>query len=49
MDYGSNGAGKGDSYRPVNYAEYCKNWDKIFAKKKPSKKKLDKPKKKRIM
>ena len=49
MDYGSNGAGKGDSYRPVNYAEYCKNWDKIFGKKEAPKKKkgLDNNKKKK--
>jgi hypothetical protein len=33
-----NQAGKGDSYRPVNYEKYCKNWDKIFTKKKPIKK-----------
>ena len=37
MDYGSHGSGKGDSYRPVNYAEYCKNWDKIFGCKKKQK------------
>lgn len=32
-------AGKGDSYRPVNYKIYCENWDKIFGcqKKKKSK------------
>lgn len=23
-------AGKGDTYRPVDYSIYCKNWDKIF-------------------
>lgn len=44
---GIHGAGKGDSYRQVNYATYCKNWDKIFNKKKIKKKtnkKVDKPK-----
>ena len=46
MDYGQHGAGKGDSYRQVNYSIYSKNWDKIFGKKKKAKtKKLDKPKK----
>ena len=42
-----NSAGKGDTYRPVNYETYCKNWDKIFNKKKIKKKtnkKVDKPK-----
>lgn len=45
---GIHGAGKGDSYREVNYANYCKNWDKIFGKsqsKKKTKKKVDKRKK----
>lgn len=41
---GIHGAGKGDSYRNVNYEQYCKNWDKIFGKTK--KKKLTKTKKK---
>ncbi len=51
MFEGIHGAGKGDSYRSVNYEQYCKNWDKIFGKpkKKATKKKLDKPKKKRIL
>jgi hypothetical protein len=43
MDYGTHGAGKGDSYRSVDYQKYCKNWDKIFKTKK--KKKVDKTKK----
>jgi hypothetical protein len=45
---GIHGAGKGDSYRQVNYEVYCKNWDKIFNKpkiKKKRNKKVDKPKK----
>jgi hypothetical protein len=42
---GTHGAGKGDSYRAVNYSSYCKNWDKIFNKKKTKKKKIDKSKK----
>jgi hypothetical protein len=42
---GIHGAGKGDSYRNVNYKIYCKNWDKIFSKKK-KKKKLTKQKRK---
>lgn len=45
---GIHGAGKGDSYRAVNYEIYCKNWDNIFNKKKPKKKqnkKVDKSKK----
>ena len=29
---GTHGAGKGDSYRHVNYASWCKNWDEIFKK-----------------
>lgn len=35
---GQHGAGKGDTYREVDYKEWSKNWDKIF-KKKPKKKK----------
>ena len=27
------GAGKGDSYRPVDYKKWSENWDKIFKKK----------------
>ena len=45
MDYGSHGAGKGDSYRPVNYSEYCKNWDKIFGCPKKKKKSSNSEKK----
>jgi hypothetical protein len=41
MDYGSHGAGKGSSPRPVNMEQYGKNYDAIFAKKK-SKKKIQK-------
>jgi len=32
-------AGKGDTYRPVDYKVWCKNFDAIFNKKKPKKKK----------
>lgn len=35
-------AGKGDSYRPVDRRMWSKNWDAIFSKKKPSKKKVRK-------
>jgi hypothetical protein len=44
MDYGSHGAGKGSSPRPVNMETYGKNYDAIFKKKKPKKsiKKIDK-------
>ena len=38
MDYGSNGAGKGSSPRPVNLEQYGKNFEAIFKKKKKSKK-----------
>lgn len=46
---GIHGAGKGDSYRQVDYKKYCENWDKIFEdpKKKTKKKKVDKNKNKR--
>jgi len=27
---GIHGAGKGDSYRPVDYQKWSDNWDKIF-------------------
>lgn len=30
----SNGAGKGDTPRPVDYKKYCENWDACFNKKK---------------
>lgn len=30
----SHGAGKGDSYRPVDMKKYRENYDKIFGKKK---------------
>lgn len=30
---GIHGAGKGDSYRPVDYQKWSDNWDKIFGKK----------------
>jgi hypothetical protein len=29
----NNEAGKGDTYRPVDYQKYCDNWDKIFSNK----------------
>jgi hypothetical protein len=44
MDYGSHGAGKGDGYRAVNLAQYQKNYEAIFGKKKV-KAKPKKPKK----
>ena len=28
-------AGKGDTYRPVDYRMWSKNWDAVFGKKKP--------------
>lgn len=31
-------AGKGDTYRPVDYKTWCKNFDEIFKKKKAKKK-----------
>ena len=43
---GNHGAGKGDTYRSVDYQKWSENWDAIFSKKqkkKSSKKK--KPKK----
>jgi len=48
---GIHGAGKGDSYRQVDYDKYCKNWDKIFGNKEipKKKKKLDKRKKRGIV
>lgn len=30
---GMHGAGKGDTYRPVDYKKWSDNWDKIFGKK----------------
>ena len=43
---GKHDAGKGDQYRSVNWEQYSKNWDDIFAKKKKkSKKKVDTKKK----
>ena len=30
---GIHGAGKGDTYRPVDYQKWSDNWDKIFGKK----------------
>jgi hypothetical protein len=38
MDYGTHGAGKGDGYRPVDFAKYQKNYEAIFKKKKSPKK-----------
>jgi hypothetical protein len=35
---GQHSAGKGDKYRPIDYKKWSENWDKIFGKKKPSKK-----------
>jgi len=31
---GKHSAGKGDTYRPVDWEQYSKNWDDIFGKKK---------------
>jgi hypothetical protein len=43
MDYGSHGAGKGSSPRPVNMETYGKNYEAIFnSKKKKKTKKLKK-------
>ncbi len=39
-------AGKGDSYRSVNYKIYCENWDKIFGCQKKIKSKNSKKKSK---
>ena len=36
-----NGAGKGDSYRPVDHEKYGKNYDAIFSK--PKQKRSNKP------
>ena len=30
---GMHGAGKGDTYRPVDYQKWSDNWDNIFGKK----------------
>jgi len=35
---GIHGAGKGDSYRQVDYKKWSDNWDAIFGKKKKKKK-----------
>ncbi len=43
---GMSDAGKGDSYRPVNYKIYCENWDKIFGCQKKTKSKSSKKKSK---
>jgi hypothetical protein len=43
---GKHDAGKGDTYRSVNWEQYSKNWDDIFSKnKKKPKKKVDTKKK----
>jgi hypothetical protein len=44
---GNNGAGKGDTYRPVDYQKWSTNWDAIFGKKKTEKKPIKKKKPKR--
>ena len=31
---GKHSAGKGDTYRPVDWEQYSKNWDDIFGEKK---------------
>ncbi len=40
---GVHGAGKGDSYRPLDKNEFDKNYDAIFGRKKPKKKPSGKP------
>ena len=42
LPFMKNQAGKGDRYRPVKRERYSKNWEKIFGKKKTSKKKKPK-------
>ena len=37
---GKHEAGKGDRYRKVDYAQWSKNWDAIFKKKKKQNKKI---------
>lgn len=44
---GNNGAGKGDTYRSVDYEKWSANWDAIFSKKKPEKKPVKKKKQKK--
>lgn len=44
---GNNGAGKGDSYRPVDYQKWSANWDSIFGKKTNKKKPVKKKKSKK--
>jgi len=44
---GNHGAGKGDSYRPVDYQKWSANWDAIFGKKEPKKKPTKKKKQKK--
>ena len=43
MSEGVHGAGKGDSYRTIDYKKWSDNWDAIFGKKKQTK---PKPKRK---
>jgi hypothetical protein len=43
---GMSDAGKGDTYRPVNFETYCKNWEEIFGCKKKKKSKSSKNKSK---
>jgi hypothetical protein len=41
---GIHGAGKGDSYRPINKSEFDRNYDAIFGEKsKPKQKRSEKP------
>jgi len=35
-------AGKGDTYRPVDYRMWSKNWDAVFGKKRPRRSKVRK-------
>lgn len=37
---GKHEAGKGDTYRKVDYAQWSRNWDAIFKKKKKRNKKI---------
>ncbi len=44
---GNHGAGKGDTYRHVDYQKWSDNWDAIFGKKKNGKKPVKKKKPKK--
>lgn len=46
MTEGIHGAGKGDTYRPIDYKKWSDNWDAIFGKKKETKPKTKRKAKK---